>query len=928
MFKRSHISIAAAMAIGNLVSAGAYAQDAQRVEITGSAIKRVESEGALPVQTITRADIARSGVVNTEQLLAAIPAISSQGGTSTTTGAGSSTYGRATISLRGLKDERTLVLVNGRRLAAFAGGGGAAVNVNTIPLAAIERIEVLKDGASSIYGSDAVAGVINFILSKDFQGVDLSVTAGKPTRSGGGDSQKASIVAGFGDLSKDRFNLTVSASLEKEKELKATDREFAKTGNVFPYLVAGATGLGNIEGGIDPVTGTRAAGFGGSPGTGYGNPLAAANKCGDINMFKNPTNTAPIKDAAGNVTRAGNFPYCAFDSSPFVSLLPDREATSLSANFTFQATKDMQLFADALYAKSQVTQRIQPSPVRRSFLVTDAEFAKQGVVPALLLRPTNAAYSTAMDYLHANGVTALDGSTLAITSRVFDFGLRTAKDTAEQSRFVGGVRGLVLGQDYDISLSHNESKTAGSVTDGYFSQVAYAKIVNALDSDWNPWTLNQSATFNSKLSAAKFSGATLNAKSKSDVLDAKITGDAFNLPAGASQYAIGAQARKESYVTSPSAALGTGDIAGLGGSVPPVDRSRRINAMFGELNLPLLKGLDGTVAVRGDNYNDVGNATTYKGSLRWQPMKTVLVRASAGTGFRAPTLTDLWTPQTLGTSEQFNDPLTGQKNLQVNALTGGNSKLKPEKSEQSSVGLVFQPMDSLSVGVDMYWIRIKDVINSPSAQEVVSGYRAGNAAYTGAVHLAPGGGIDSIDVVTVNSGDIKTSGVDIDVRYKTNLAGGKLDLGLFGTYVSEFNETSPGGVVSHKVGTIVDANGDPVLGANTGGVILRWKHQLSGTWSTGAWAFTLAQNYASGYETGWRQIDDERNFMSSFTTYDMQVGYTGVKNLRLAVGVKNLFDKNPPGIFVPVSNQFQAGYDVTQYDARSRYWYLTAGYKF
>ena len=664
------------------------------------------------------------------------------------------------------------------------------------------------------------------------------------------------------------------------------------------------------------MTGVRAPGFGGSSGTGYGNPLAATGKCGDIGMFLNPTKTTK------------GLPFCAFDSAPSVALLPDRDAKSLSANLTFQLDNNTQLYGDALYAKSIVTQRIQPSPVRRSFLVTDAEFAKQGVIPALLLRPTNPNYATAIDYLHANGITELDGQTLAVTSRVFDFGKRTSHDTAEQTRFVAGARGVVLGQDYDVAISHNESKTAGSVTDGYFSQVAYAKIVNAVNSDWNPWSLTQSAAFNGMLDGARFSGATLNAKSKSNVVDGKITGDAFKFPAGVSQYAIGAQLRKESYVTSPSAALGTGDIAGLGGSVPPVDRGRRISAVFGELSVPIIKSLEGTIAVRGDKYDDIGNATTFKGSLRWQPIKTVVIRASTNTGFRAPTLTDLWTPQTLGTSEQFNDPLTNQKNLQVNALSGGNPALKPEKSTQSSIGFIVQPFESLSVGLDFYNIRIKNVINSPSAQEVVSGFRAGNPAYANAVKVTGSGDIESIEVVTVNSGDVKTSGVDIDARYKMVLLGGRLDINLFGTYTSKFDETSPGGVVSHKVGTIVDGNGDPVLGANSGGVILRWKHLLSATWSTAAWSFTLAQNYATGYETGWRQIDDERNFMNSMATYDTQIGYTGLKNVRLALGVKNILDKNPPGVFVPVSNQFQAGYDVTQYDARARYIYVTAGYRF
>lgn len=919
MFQKTRLCTGLLAAFGGgllIASIPALAQETQRVEITGSSIKRVDAEGALPVQIISREDIARSGVVNTEQLLQSLPAISSQGGISTTTGAGTSTYGRATISLRGLGDARTLILVNGRRVAAFAGGGGAAVNVNNIPLAAIERVEVLKDGASSVYGSDAVAGVVNFILAKNYQGVELSATLSQPTRSGGGGSQKASVVAGFGNLDADRYNITVSASVEREKELKAIDRSFAKTGNVDPYLVAGATGLGNIEGAIDPVTGERAPGFGNSPGTGYGNPFAAQGKCADLNMFQNPTPTTK------------GVPFCAFDSAPFVSLLPDRKAANLSANLNFQLNDATQLFGDFLYARSVVTQRIQPSPVRRSFLVTDAEFDNQGVIPALLLRPTNPNYQIAADYLNANGFSSLVGQTLAITSRVFDYGLRTSKDTSTQSRIVAGVKGSLANQDYEVAYSHNESKTEGSVIDGYFSQVEYAKIVNASDSDWNPWSLTQSDAFNSKLAAAAYRGPTLSAMSKSDVLDGKVAGDLFSLPAGMAQYALGAQYRKETYVTTPSDALGTGDIAGLGGSVPPVDRSRKIAALYGEMNVPLLKSLEGSVAVRGDKYDDVGNATTFKTSMSWRPAKELLIRAALGTGFRAPTLTDLWTPQTLGTSEQFTDPLTGATNLQVNSLSGGNPELKPERSRQKSLGFVIQPTDSFSVGVDLFWINIKDVINSPSAQEVVSGFRAGNPTYANSVTLSPSGDIDSIEVVTVNSGDVKVAGADLDARFRMALAGGKLDLNMSGTYFSKYDERSPGGVISHKVGTIVDGNGDPVLGANSGGVILRWKHVLSATYSTGPWAFTLAQNFSLGYETGWRQIDGERNFMGSQALYDAQVAYTGFKNMRLALGVKNLFDQNPPGVFVPVSNQFQAGYDVTQYDARARFVYLTAGYKF
>ena len=166
-------------------------QQLERVEITGTSIKRIDAETALPVTVITREEITRSGVTSTEQLVQSISAISAAGGINSSTGAGLSTYGQSSISMRGLGEDRTLVLVNGRRMAPFAGGNGGSINVNSIPLAAIERVEVLKDGASAVYGSDAMAGVVNFILTKDYQGFEIGATYGTPTHEGGGQSHKA-----------------------------------------------------------------------------------------------------------------------------------------------------------------------------------------------------------------------------------------------------------------------------------------------------------------------------------------------------------------------------------------------------------------------------------------------------------------------------------------------------------------------------------------------------------------------------------------------------------------------------------------------------------------------------------------------------------------------------------------------------------------
>lgn len=938
MFRHSPLA-AATLAVIAGCSASALAQE-QRIEITGSSIKRIDAETALPVQIVTKDEIARSGVANTEQLLQSIAAISSQGGVANAAGAGNSTYGQASVSLRGLGEDRTLVLVNGRRLAAFAGGNGASVNLNAIPLAAIERVEVLKDGASGVYGSDAIAGVINFVLTKNFKGIELSASAGQPTRSGGGKNHKASIVAGFGDKEKDRFNVTLSASFEKESQLFARDREFAKTGNVPPYITAAATGQGNIEGAynlgngrpFDPNaegnignTPGRRPGFGNSPGTGFGNPLAASNQCEQINMYRDATRTTH------------NAPFCTFDSNAFVGLVPERELAALSANLGWKLSDSIELFGDGLFSKSTVTQRFQPSPLRRSFMITDALFAQQGVEPALIIRPTNPNYAIAANYLQAmhaanptQGYGALIGQPLAVTARVFDFGPRTQLDEGEQYRMTGGIKGSFGAHDWEVALTQNQSKLSGSVPDGYFSQVAFARVVNAPNSDYNPWSLTQSANFNNAIAAAKYTGATLDATSKSRTFDARIAGDLLAMPAGPLQYAAGLQLRKETLVTTPSAALETGDIAGLGGSVPPVNRDRKITSAYGELIIPIVKSLEGNVAVRHDDYDDAGKSTNYKASVLYRPVPAVTLRASAGTGFRAPTLIDLWQPQALGSSEQFNDPATGQVDLQVNTLTGGNPVLKPEESKQKSIGIVLQPMRGLTVALDYFDIRVTNIIAAPSAQEVVSRFRAGDPAFAGLVTLVPGSReIDSIVQTLQNVGTAKVQGFDIEAAFQTQVGPGKLDVSLSGTYMSKFDQTSPGGAISRKVGTIVEPNGTPVLSTNAAildGVVLRWKHILSATWTQGPWALTLAQNFYKGYRDG-DDLDGNPHRVPDQALYDAQVAYTGVKNLKLALGVRNLFDKDPP-LFIPTSNQFQAGYDITLYDPRARFVYLSATYKF
>lgn len=930
MFKKTRICNGLMLAFGGSIVIGALPMgaQAQRVEITGSSIKRVETEGALQVQTLTRADIERTGVQSTEQLLRTVSAMASSGQTQSSTGTGLATYGASTISLRGLGQERTLVLVNGQRMAAFSDGTTGATNVNNIPLAAIERVEILKDGASAVYGSDALAGVVNFILRKNFQGYEIGGTYGTPTESGGGQQYQANIIAGWGDRPADGWNLTVSGQWSKNQELMGRDRAYSKTDTVLPYYRGGGTPLGSIQGAWLPGGGelNGPVNLPGLPfsftGTGYGNPLAPGGQCGTINMVP-ATNTS-----------AEGQPYCAFDTGPFVGLLGATETAALTANFTARLTGTAELYGDAMWSRTKFNSSIQPSPLRHGpgFTATDPQFGALGIDPVLLMSPSNPNYQIASDYLTAQGLGGLVGQPLSITSRVFDYGNRTTEDESTQSRLVGGVRGEFMNQSYDVVAGWNQNKLKGTVTDGFFYQTGLAQATQNPANAWNPWSLTQTPEFQAAAAAAKYVGGTLSGTSNLYTVQGTLSGDVMTLPAGTMQYAAGYQFRRETLKTTPAAALELGDIAGLGGATLPIDANRNINAVFAELNIPIVKNLDAGLAVRFDDYNDVGNTTNWKGNVRWQPMQQLLLRGSYGTGFRAPTLSDLFTPQTPGTSSQINDPVTGQTDFQTTSLTGGNPDLKPETSTQYSLGMVLQPIRSLSVGLDFFNIQVNDTIAQPSDQEIVTNNLNGDPAYANLVVRDPTTqAITLIRQVLANSGKLVVQGYDLDMNYTENLGPGVLSLGLQGTYYTKFDQTTPGGTVFGKVGTTVNGCFNPVVSSTAGldgyGVVLRYKQYATATWTQGDWATTLGNSYARGYHTDC-DLNDNPTSQDALSLWDLQVAWSGIKGAVLTLGMRNIFDTQPPSPYVANSNQFQNGYDAAQYDPRGRFVYLTGTFRF
>ena len=281
---------------------------------------------------------------------------------------------------------------------------------------------------------------------------------------------------------------------------------------------------------------------------------------------------------------------------------------------------------------------------------------------------------------------------------------------------------------------------------------------------------------------------------------------------------------------------------------------------------------------------------------------------------------------TVGVSEQFVDPLhPGDGQIQANAMNGGNPNLKPEKSKQLSLGFVVSPTKNYSFGVDYFLIKIDDYIISPAALALVNGVRAGTPLYgSDDATFNADGTVDTVDQRLHNAASALLRGFDVNANWNDTFSFGKVAVDLTGTYMQTFDlKTLPG--TQHSVGSIIQDDGSPLDIASTG-VVPRWKHTLSANWSTGAWSTTFAQNYYAGYRDANDLLGNEHRVPAT-STYDAQVAFTGVKNLKVALGAKNLFDKDPP-LFIGNGSSFQYGFDPTMSDPRGRFIYVNANYRF
>jgi iron complex outermembrane receptor protein len=937
------------------------ADNTQEILVTGSRIRRDPNDSPLPLQIITTQEIERNGITNPEQLISFL----------TTNGSGNDNLasnadvvsdperrgnnGASFANLRGQGSGATLVLLNGRRVAAH-GLQGSAVDVNQIPFSAIERVEVLKEGASAIYGTDAIGGVINFILRRDFEGVSLTASS-DVAEEGDHTIYRTSALAGYGDLSEDGFNIMGAVSYSDVPELRGDQRDFINTFQPNRGLSVDTRGTPFAT--IFPLAGTffpNAASTPLIPGT-------TQNASGGINILDLPNGEGcgVIRDQAAYdpvlfaVPSAGL--ACTFDTGRNVVLQQPLETLTwlaravvrlgehtISLDATGSDATAIKRFSQVQLTPNTTTQRIE-IPVG----APGYELAYQRLIaqfPALAARPR-------------------DG--FAVRFRCLECGRREIVTDTETLRYTLGVDGpLFSGWDYRAGGSYAESQSQSVLGSGYYFRGTLGNgapdpnvplvpgttdqrgIIGALNSGLvNVFLLpgqTQSAAGLAAIQSASAAGVILyGGKYSVTQVDGSISGPLFELPGGTVKAAFGLDYRREEYSFNGDERAAANrpviiaapfdDGNALNGA------SREIKAAYAEVLIPIIDSLEVTGAVRYDDYGDFGTTTNPLVNFKFRPVPWIMFRGNYNTAFRVPAFNQLFNgvTETLYTGSDLADPSTcpggrpstapGCANLErsIDIINGGNPNLQPETADLYSLGVVFEPSRNFSASVDYYNIARSGTIGSLTLRQLVDNFTLFPERFI----RDSAGRITDIDQRLVNAGSSLTEGVEIVLR-------GGLDVGPDGRFNAGLDGTL---LLEKSVQVIPNAPSEDRLGIYTvnGDLGLEWKHNAFIGYTQDDWNITLTQLFRSGYvnqklpgvASGAVNPPDDIDRVEDYITYNLSVVFNGIEGMRFGFGVKNLFDTDPP--FAVAYDSFGgtgSSYEPRVADPRGRSYTFLAEVKF
>jgi iron complex outermembrane recepter protein len=878
-------------------------QELQRVTVTGSNIKRTDTETASPVQVLTRDDIEKTGKQSIQEVLRGVTA-DGQGSIPSSFTAGFAS-GSAAVSLRGLGVNSTLVLVNGRRMTTYGladDGSRSFVDLNSIPLEAVERIEVLKDGASAIYGADAVGGVVNVILRSNYTGASIGGSYGQAGK-GDGQTTRAFGTFGIGDIATDRYNVFFSLEASQQKNIWSKDRGFIGKSDLTSFGYYDSTnGQPRPYQGLTTPSSTSPYGVTrNTPTPGSGTRVNLLSCGGNVSAVTglclyNPLDEQEVQPA---IDRLNFFGRGTLQFSPSLTAYLELGYfnTKSKSNGTLGGNNDGGVYKPGDPFNPLITHNPMILPAGHP----DNTF---GVDRVLLYRPS-------------------------------ELGGRDQKTDNQVFRLVQGLQGSAFGWDFDVGASFIKSKLRNQ----NFGYINYDVMQAAL----NNGTYRISNTTPTDASVLAAVSPTLETVPTSSVksLDIKVSRSLMELPGGPLGLALGGEVRKEAANSPAVPGTDTGAIVGLGYSA--FSATRRITAVYGELGAPVTKWLELTGALRYDRYSDFGSSTTPKIGFKLTPIDQLAVRGTYSEAFRAP-----GPAETGGASFGF----TG-----FGILSQGNPNIQPEKAKSYTLGLIVEPLPGTSATLD-YWRvdRKNEILQADPASIIPAGQCQSscdglsdddppvpngsvdlrNQQVKGAqpntfLYYDSEGALTTVTGFYRNAARTKTDGIDLELRHKMSLGEvGKLTAQLNWTHVNKFQRTDSEGVTLEYAGT------HGPLALSSGGGTPKDKATLSLSWDRGPWTVTGAMNYvgsikmidhkgettsqdlnpdgtpsgtitngntgvtypdAGQYDCG--VFDTNGNVynkckLPSFTTFDLFAKWTPIKNLDINVSIQNLFDRKAP----------------------------------
>ncbi|GAA6173711.1 TonB-dependent receptor [Colwellia sp. KU-HH00111] len=831
-------------------------EEVERIEVTGSHIKRVDMEGPSPLTSLSQDDIQKSGVTDLISLFTKLP-ISGQGTFSTQANSSDDTAnGGSSVSIRGLGADSTLILINGRRVSVspFAKGIDTAfVDINNIPLSAIKRVDILKDGASATYGSDAVAGVINIVLRDDVEGAEISAKVGS-TADGGGEEQSVNLV--FGNNTDNSSHTFVLEYFNRDEVLYA-DRDYSATANQLART------------GDPDATDFRSSA--GIPGT-----IALADNASNrlIDMYGFDTCPEADRDFANNL--------CRYDYAPPMTMIPAAERFSWNYMGKYEINDDLRAFAELNGQNSKSTVRGAGSPSFNELFMSgdnpNHPFADM---------PQHEFY----------------GQDLTMRRRTVDIGNREKRVDSTYHRAVLGLQGELKDWSWEAAYSYIKSSSIERGVDGFPNS---RRTQEAIDSGlWNPFE----PSFNSQ-EALDFIETTTTRFGKSTMksFDFKASAPILEMKHGDMFLALGWEYREETISDNPDDQFLRGEVFGTEATQANGDRDNV--AIFGELAIPFLENLEVQIAVRHEEYSDFGTTTDPKISFLWAPSEDLSIRGSYGTAFRAPSLHQLGLGRTdespnlidlprcnaIGNQDRACEP------QEYTAIFEGNPDLGPEESKSYNFGVIYNVTDDLNFTLDYYNYDITDIIDSDT-QNLVNTLGLDPTVVERrptAIANDPGEIVFIYDGYQ-NIGDLQTSGIDFDLRYRLATDSGEFKFGYVLNYVLNFEDyknTKEGGFEQPQ---------------------MRWTASVD--WILDDVSAVAAINFVDSFEQE-ASLNLNKD-VDSMTTLDLSVNYFGFEDLVLTVGATNLTNEEPPFAY----HDFM-GFAVNVHSGQGRFAYAQAKYKF